>query len=73
MENLLKAVNVGGDNDDENIEFVIMENILINRDHVMRPINNFELNELSDSEIKLNFRFKRNGIHRLLQVLGLFN
>lgn len=73
MEEILEAVILGGGNDGD-IEHVILQNILIDRDQVDGDANNqFNLNELSDEDIKLNFRFERNDLERLVQMLRLPN
>lgn len=71
MENILEAVILGGGAEDE-VEFVILNNILVDRDDVGEPENStFYLDNFSDQEIKLNFRFNRHDIEILTNTLRL--
>lgn len=70
MEEELLAAILGNANDDE-IEYIIMANILVNRDNIERHPDHFDLNNLTDEEIRLNFRFDRADIPRLVQVLRI--
>ncbi|XP_074034711.1 uncharacterized protein [Leptinotarsa decemlineata] len=66
MENILEDVILGG-GADEDIEFVIMNNILINRDEEGQGPP-FELENLSDEEVVKNFRFQRGHLQRIKNV-----
>lgn len=73
MEEVLEAVILGG-GDDEEIEWVILNNILIDRDEAEgAAAGNFDINNYSDEDTKLHFRFSRNDILRLLHCLNLPN
>nr|CAI5820520.1 unnamed protein product [Callosobruchus analis] len=62
MEDALEAVILAGA-DDEEIEYVILDNILIQRNILER--RQFNLENMSEEEIKLNFRFDRADLHGL--------
>ncbi|XP_074038222.1 uncharacterized protein isoform X2 [Leptinotarsa decemlineata] len=66
MENILEDVILGG-GADEDIEFAIMNNILINRDEEGQGPP-FELENLSDEEVVKNFRFQRGHLQRIKNV-----
>nr|CAI5856827.1 unnamed protein product [Callosobruchus analis] len=68
MEDALEAVILAGA-DDEEIEYVILDNILIQRNILER--RQFNLENMSEEEIKLNFRFDRADLHRLMDVLRI--
>lgn len=72
MEQILKAALIGGANAAE-IEYIILDNVLINRDGVANEEERiiFSLEDMSDGNIKLSFRFERADIPRLVQVLGI--
>lgn len=74
MEHELEAVILAGAND-EDVEFVLMHHILINRDqnHGLWRQQEFNLNELSDDDIIQNFRFQRDHLRVLKECLGLPN
>lgn len=66
MENVLEAVILGG-GADEDIEFVILDNILIDRDEEGQGPP-FDLENLSDKEVVKNFRFERGHLQRIKNV-----
>jgi len=69
MDELLEMVILDGVEDDD-LEFVVLDNLLINRDDLpQRPI--FDLNNYSDQEIKENFRFERDDLPLLLRASGI--
>ncbi|KAF5296088.1 hypothetical protein FQR65_LT19848 [Abscondita terminalis] len=65
MEEALLAGILGNAND-HGMEYLILYNILINRDNV-----NFDLANLTDEEIRLNFRFERDDLPRLARLLTI--
>lgn len=69
MEEILEAAILGDANNEE-IEFLILNNILINRDNVEQA-ERFSLEQMTDEEIKLAFRFERNHILTLKDYLGI--
>lgn len=69
MEELLQAAILGGANDEE-IEFIILDNIFINRDNILQQ-QAFNLDDWSDEDIKLCFRFERNDLPHLVEVLRI--
>ncbi|KAJ8911974.1 hypothetical protein NQ315_003252 [Exocentrus adspersus] len=69
MEEVLEAAILGGANDEE-IEFIILDNVLIDRDNV-EILEPFDLEQMADEEVKLSFRFERNDIYRLRHYLGI--
>ncbi|XP_030766491.1 protein ALP1-like [Sitophilus oryzae] len=70
MEELLEAAILGGANDAE-IEFLILDNVLINRDNIMENGNNFTLDDYADEDVKKHFRFERQDILQLANFLGI--
>lgn len=72
MEEDLEAAILAGANDDD-IEYIIMDHILINRDgndDVWRH-QNFNINQMTDEDVVLNFRFEREHLPILKECLGL--
>lgn len=73
MEELLEAAILGGANDAE-IEFLILDDVLINRDNIMENPNNgnsFSLDDFSDEDVKKHFRFERQDILQLVNLFGI--
>lgn len=73
MEELLEAAILGGTNDAE-IEFLILDDVLINRDNIMENPNNgnsFSLDDFSDEDVKKHFRFERQDILQLVNLFGI--
>ena len=69
MDELLEVL-ILDDAEDDDLEFVVLDNILIDRDNLPeRPT--FNLNNLSDEEIKDNFRFERGDLPLLLRASGI--
>lgn len=61
-----------GNANDEDIEYIILDNVFINRDEFQRePDDLFHLDNYTDEEIKLNFRFEREDIPRIVEALGV--
>lgn len=69
MEEILEAVILGGGNDND-IEAVILHNILIDRDYVEER-REFSLEEMTEENVKLNFRFEKGDIPRLVNAIGI--
>lgn len=71
MEQILEAVILGG-GDDDDVEFIIL-------DHILRDENDegrgppFDLANLTDEEVLKNFRFQREHLPRLKNVLNIPN
>ncbi|KAG5865786.1 hypothetical protein JTB14_019016 [Gonioctena quinquepunctata] len=70
MEEMLE-VGLWGDADDDEIEMIIMDNILIDRDHVQQGQNPFNSDDYTDEEIVINFRFERADLPVLFEVLRI--
>ncbi|KAG5898582.1 hypothetical protein JTB14_016594 [Gonioctena quinquepunctata] len=70
MEEMLE-VGLWGDADDDEIEMIIMDNILIDRDHVQQGQNPFNLDDYTNEEIVINFRFERADLPVLFEVLRI--
>lgn len=68
MEQMLKNAFLGIFND-EDMEYLIPNNMLIDRDDIQREQNNFSLANFTDEEIRLNFRFERNDISHIVEAL----
>lgn len=66
VNTLLEAVILGG-GADEDIEFAILDNILIDRDEEGQGPP-FHLENFSDEEVVKNFRFQRDHLQRLKNV-----
>lgn len=71
-EDLLLVILAEENDDDDIIEQIIINNVLINRDLGIE-VNNlaFDLDEMAEEEVRENFRFDREHIYRLVEVLGL--
>ncbi|KAG5863761.1 hypothetical protein JTB14_030618 [Gonioctena quinquepunctata] len=67
MEEILE-VRLWGDADDDEIEMIIMDNILFDRDHVQQGQNPFNLDDYTDEEIVMNFQFERADLPVLFEV-----
>lgn len=67
---MLENAIVGNFNDEE-LEYLILDNVLIDRDEIEREEDNFSLNNFTDEEIRLNFRFERADIAHVLQALRI--
>ncbi|CAH2020951.1 unnamed protein product [Acanthoscelides obtectus] len=68
MEAELEAVILAGA-DEEEIEHIILHNIFIDRG--ITHTAQFNLENLPDEVIRLNFRFERSDLHRLMAVLRI--
>ncbi|XP_060517748.1 uncharacterized protein LOC132696755 [Cylas formicarius] len=69
MDETLKTAILAGANDDD-IEFIILQNILggTKNAHVE---DYFNLNQMTDKDIKRRFRFKRKDIERLVSIFRI--
>ncbi|XP_031328307.1 uncharacterized protein LOC116159472 [Photinus pyralis] len=71
MEEVLEAL-ILGDAADDDYEYVIMDNIFVNREEVNQGPP-FDFNTLTEEEVLLNFRFSRADLPRLFHVLHIPN
>ncbi|KAK4886198.1 hypothetical protein RN001_002469 [Aquatica leii] len=72
MDEILEAVIVGGAGDDD-IELAILHNVIIDREEIWNERAPFDINTLTDEEVVLNFRFRREDLPRLLYVFHIPN
>lgn len=70
MDEALEAIILGGANEND-IEYVVLHNILGVENEANDPHIDFDLNAMSDENIKINFRFERQDLYRLLQALRI--
>lgn len=70
MDELLEIALLGNA-DDEEIEMIILDNVLINRDNVGRQGVPFNLDNFSDEEVITHFRFERADLLGLVALLGI--
>jgi hypothetical protein len=70
MEEQLEIAILAGANDQE-IEQLILHNIIgVEENNAIQPVE-FNLNNISDDEVKANFRFQREDIIRLRNALRI--
>lgn len=69
MEGVVEAVILGG-GDDEEVEDAILWHVL-NRQEGQQHNLQFDLNQLTNDEVKENFRFQREDLDRLRRLLGI--
>jgi hypothetical protein len=70
MEEQLEIAILAGANDQE-IEELLLHNIIgVEENNAIQPVE-FNLNNMSDDEVKANFRFQREDIMRLRNALRI--
>jgi hypothetical protein len=70
MEEQLEIAILAGANDQE-IEELLLHNIIgVEENNAIQPVE-FNLNNMSDDEVKANFRFQREDIIRLRNALRI--
>lgn len=70
MEQILENAILGNFND-EQIEYLVVDNVLIDRDEIEREENNFSLSNFRDEEVRLNFRFELLDIPHIVHALRI--
>lgn len=70
MEDILE-VAILGEEQDEEIELILLNYILVDGHNLENERHIFSLEQMSDEDITLSFRFERNDIYRLRIYLGI--
>lgn len=72
MDEILEAVILGGAGDDD-IELAILHNLNIDHQEIGNERAPFDINGLTDEEVVLHFRFRREDLPMLLNVFHVPN